>query len=101
MNQFEGGACFFKRREVLLLVIQPRGFAGGFIGPLASFKQVVIEPATFLKLVLQQVTLFAGWIVAIFEGFSYPEIISRFTRKCHIYASWNKVSLTSTGPKGP
>lgn len=67
-NRSKGG-------QLCVLFVQARGFLVLFIRGFADLQEVVVEPATFFKLLAQQIRLFPRGIQAVAERFTHAIIL--------------------------
>ncbi len=77
MHATEGGTFLFQDREGVLLLKTGEGDAIAFIGCLTHLQQVVIEPTTLFKGVVELLFLLLRWIDAILEHFQHIRIVAQ------------------------
>ncbi len=77
MHDGERRAFLFQNREGVLLLKTGEQDPVPFIGRLAHFRQVVIEPMALFKSVTQLLFLLLGWIHAILKHFQHMLIVAQ------------------------
>jgi hypothetical protein len=77
MHGFEGGSLVFEQGKRIDLLIAGERLPCLFIGRLSSLKQVIIEPATFLKDGMQLANLLLGWVETILKHFMHILILAQ------------------------
>jgi hypothetical protein len=77
VNAFERGTLFFEYRERVNLPIARETFTSLLIGRLTHLKQVIIEPTTLFKGLIELLDLLLGWIDAILKVFMHGNSIAQ------------------------
>lgn len=77
VHVLQRGACCFQQRQGALLLIVRQRFLAFLVDRFAFCQQVVIKPAAFFKLALQQMRLFFGGLESVFHRFRHIKIIAQ------------------------
>jgi hypothetical protein len=82
MNTTQGGTFVFQNRESVLLLKTGERKTVLVIGRLAHLHQVVIEPTTLFKGLVQLLFLLFCWIDAVLQHFQHSRIVSQTKQDC-------------------
>jgi hypothetical protein len=77
VNVFERRSLLFQYRKRVDLVIQARRSAFLFPASTSFFKQVVIQPTTFIQNIAQLVRLLFGWIETVLKHFIHTHSLAQ------------------------
>jgi len=72
---FQGGAFLFQYGKGFLLLIERKGYTLMLMGLFALLKQVVVQPTTLFKGLVQLVNLLLGGVYPILKHFTHVRII--------------------------
>ena len=86
VDTFKGGAFLFQERIGRLLLIARETVSCVRVGILALLQQMVIQPTTLIKGLVECVNLLPGWIDAILKHFTHVHILGLIGRvvKCSL-----------------
>ncbi len=77
VDSLKRGAFLLQYRKGLLLLIERQTLATLLVRGFAPFQQMVIEPATFFKRLVEVPSLLLCWIDPILKGFTHAYIIAQ------------------------
>ena len=82
MDGVEGRTFLFQNREGVLLLKTGERDTIAFIGRFAHLQQVVIEPTTLFKGLVELVKLFLGWVDTVQKHFQHILIVVQTGQEC-------------------
>ena len=82
MHATQGMALSFQYRERVLLLKTGERDSVPFVGGLAHFQQVVIEPTTLFKGFVELLLLLLGWIQTVLIHFQHISIVAQTEQEC-------------------
>ena len=82
MHAAQGGTLLFQNRERVLLLKTGERDSVPFVGGLAHFQQVVIEPTTLFKGFVELLLLLLGRIETVLKHFQHISIVGQTEQEC-------------------
>ena len=82
MNATQAGTFLFQDREGVLLLKTGEGKTVPFVGRFAHFQQLVIQPTTLFKGLVQLVNLLLGWEQTVLKCFQHSRIVVQTEQEC-------------------